>query len=158
MDLSPCFIQADCVQPWKPGTRHRQAPCSTGVSTPTDLLEANSTRTITGNALKLRFGRHCSDEHIIASNRLSALLNTDSATVTTQDIARELVRHRSKGCNILIEDRKVNTAPMAIEGLCQAFEQKRTERQATIRVRTLRPAPNILPMPTHTPHDAPPTF
>ena len=126
-----------------------------GASTPTDLLEANNTNTITGTALKL--GRHCSDENMIALNRLSALLNTDSATVTTQDIARELVRHRSKGCNILIEDRKVNTAPMAIEGLCQAFEQKRTERQATIRVRTLRPAPNILPMPTHTPHDAPST-
>jgi len=36
---------------------------------------------------------------------------------------------------------------MAIEVLYQAFEQERTERQATIRV---RPAPNILPMPhTH---------
>jgi hypothetical protein len=60
-----------------------------GASTPTDLLEANNTHIITGNALKLRFGRHCSDEHIIALNRLSALLNTDSAAVTVQDIARE---------------------------------------------------------------------
>ena len=117
-----------------------------GASTPTDLLEANNTHTITGYTLKLKFGRHCSDEHIIALNRLSALLNTDSTTVTTQDIAREI----SKGCNTLTEDRKVNTAPMAIEGLYQAFEQERTERQATICVRTLRPAPNILPMPnTH---------
>jgi len=127
-----------------------------GASTPTDLLEANNTHTITGYTLKLKFGRHCSDEHIIALNRLSALLNPDSATVTTQDITREL--HRSKGCNTLTEDRKVNTAPLAIEGLCQAFEQERTERQATICVRTLRPAPNTLPMPTHTPLDAPPTF
>jgi hypothetical protein len=67
-------------------------------------------------------------------------------------------RHRSKGCNTLTEDRKVNTAPMATEGLCQAFEQERTGKQATIHVSTLRPAPNIFPMPTHTPHDAPPTF
>jgi hypothetical protein len=37
-----------------------------GSSTPTDLLEANNTHTITGNALKLEFGRHCFDEHIIA--------------------------------------------------------------------------------------------
>ena len=37
-----------------------------GASTPTDLLEANNTHTITGNALKLEFGRHCFDEHIIA--------------------------------------------------------------------------------------------
>jgi hypothetical protein len=37
-----------------------------GASTPTDLLEANITHTITGNALKLRFGRHCSDELVIA--------------------------------------------------------------------------------------------
>jgi len=61
-----------------------------------------------------------------------------------------MFRHRSKGCNILTEDRKVKTAPLAIEGLGQAFEQERTERQATIRVRTLRPAPNTLPMPSHT--------
>jgi len=47
---------------------------------------------------------------------------------------------------------------VAIKGLFQAFEQERTEKQATIRVRTLHPAPNILPMPTHTPHNAPPTF
>ena len=40
-----------------------------GASTPTDLLEANNTHTITGNALKLRFGRHCSDEHVIALYR-----------------------------------------------------------------------------------------
>jgi len=129
-----------------------------GASTPTDLLEANNTHTITGNAFKLKFGRHCSDEHIIALNRLSALLNTDLSTVTKQDITQEIFQHRSKGCSTLTEDRKVNTAPMAIEGLCQAFEQERTERQATIRVRTLCPTPNIIPMPTHTPHNAPPTF
>jgi hypothetical protein len=64
-------------------------------STPTDLLEANSTHTITGNALKLRFGRHCSDERIIALNQLSALLYTDSTTVTTQDTAQE-ARHLDK--------------------------------------------------------------
>ena len=128
-----------------------------GASTPTDLLEAKNTHTITGN-LKLKFGRLCSDEHIIALNGLSALLNTDPTTVTTQDIARERTWHRSKGCNTLTEDRKVNTAPMAIEVLCQAFEQERTERQATICVRTLRPAPNVLPMPTHTTHATPPTF
>jgi hypothetical protein len=80
-------------------------------------------------------------------NRLSALLNTDSTTVTTQDIAQEIFWHCSKGCNTLTEDRKVNTAPMAIEGLCQAFKHERTERQATVRVRTLRQTPNILPMP-----------
>jgi len=51
-------------------------------------LETNNTHTITGNALKLKFGRHCSVEHIIALNRLSATLNTDSTTVTTQDIAQ----------------------------------------------------------------------
>jgi hypothetical protein len=63
-----------------------------GASTPTDLLEANDTHTITGNALELKFGRHCFDEHIIALNRLSALLNTDSTTVAMQDIARDVAR------------------------------------------------------------------
>ena len=62
-----------------------------GASTPTDLLEANNTNTITGNALKLRFGRHYFNEHIIDLNRLFALLNTDSVAVTTQDIAREFL-------------------------------------------------------------------
>jgi hypothetical protein len=90
MDLSPSSIQADCVQPLKPGTRYCQAPCGTGASTPTDLMEANNTHTITGNALKFKFGRHCSNEHKIALNQLSAILNTDSTTVTMQDIAREI--------------------------------------------------------------------
>ena len=55
-----------------------------GASTPTDLLEANDTHIITGNAIELRYWRHCSDKHISALNRLSALLNTDSTTVTMQ--------------------------------------------------------------------------
>jgi hypothetical protein len=118
-----------------------------GVSTPTDLLEANDTHTITGNALKLKLGRHRFDEHIIALNRLSALLNTNSTTVTSQDITRGILRHRSKGCNALNENRKVSTAPVAIEGLCQACEQERTERQATIRVRT--PCPSSQCLHTH---------
>ena len=84
-----------------------------GASTPTDLLEANITHTIIGNALILQSGRPCFDEHIIALNQLPALLNTESATVTTQDIAQERGRHCSKGCNTLTEERKVNTASLS---------------------------------------------
>jgi hypothetical protein len=61
------------------------------------------------------------------NRHFSADLEWISALVSSKRIGTnlEIFRHRSKECNTLTEDRKINTAPLAIEGLCQAFEQEK---------------------------------